>query len=66
MLFDLEQDPYEINDLSKDPDYADEMNDVMEYFNMEKARKIPVQIAAINPNMPADDADWKPDWCPEA
>ncbi|PVD22937.1 hypothetical protein C0Q70_16197 [Pomacea canaliculata] len=39
MLFDLEQDPYEINDLSKDPDYADEMNDVMEYFNMEKARK---------------------------
>ncbi|XP_025111318.1 arylsulfatase I-like isoform X1 [Pomacea canaliculata] len=66
MLFDLEQDPYEINDLSKDPDYADEMNDVMEYFNMEKARKIPAQISTINPNMPAVDADWKPDWCPGA
>lgn len=63
MLFDLDADPYETTDLSKDPQYAEQMSLLRDYRNREWARRIPPQISAINPNMPGPGDDWTPGWC---
>lgn len=62
IVFDVENDPHEMNDLVKDLQYAQQMSIVMNYFNMqknmEKARRIPDQISATDPNRPGGGADW--------
>lgn len=61
-LFDVENDRNEMSDLVKDPQYAQHMSILMNYFNMEKnmekTRRISDHISTTDPNRPGGGADW--------